>query len=130
MMTRNETNDGRGAMSPTSDASLSRRFTGEFDRAIAEPSTDALAALRETTVQLARRLRETHPRPERALLALKALLRTRRGGAWSPSLATERGVATSHPEAHVYGIVFGWWVAAYFAPVRSPPDQVDPSAAV
>lgn len=59
-------------------------------------------------------MHDTGLRPERGVIALKALVRTASDG-WNPSLV-ERALAEPSARAATYGRAFGVWVAAYYRP--------------
>lgn len=102
-------------LTPPSNADVARRVVHSFDEAIADMSDTNMGALHAATIALAASLRGTAITPERAVIALKALLRGHGPAGWAPSLAAQRHALTRGPESLVYEKLFGWWVAAYFA---------------
>lgn len=118
--------------SPGSDADIARRLARCFDRAVAEPSERAMAALQEVTIALATAVRATALGPERAVIMLKEVLRGHGGAGWAPSIAAEGGGVPACPESFVYGELFSWWLDAYYGerppevqPARARPPEVN-----
>ena len=110
-------------LNPGSDADLARRVARDFERAVAEPSERAMAALRDATIALATALRATALKPERAIVMLKEVLRGHGGPGWAPSIDAPRDPAPIHPESFVYGQLFTWWLDAYYGEL--PPNHAE-----
>lgn len=109
-----------GQWNPGSDADIGQSVARRFERAVAEPSERTMTALREATIALATAVRASALSPERAVIMLKEILRGHGGAGWAPSIATGRGVVPTRRESLVYGELFTWWVAAYYA--ERPPE--------
>ena len=113
-------------MSPASDADLARCFVRSFDRAVAEGSGGAMIALREDTIALAAAIRATTPKPERAVVLLKTILRGHLGNEWVPSIAAPCETDLAHRDSLVYYELFEWWITAYYE--ASVPEPQLPAA--
>ena len=101
-----------GELRPAFDADVWPSVLRTFEAAIHGPSNEAMIALHAAAREFAATERGQGVPPERAVMALKALLAGHGEGGWSPSLDADRdGVRI---EARVYAELFSWFVAAFY----------------
>ena len=97
---------------PSCDADVWPSVLRAFEAAIHGPSSEAMIALHAAAREFAATERGKGLPPERAVIALKALLAGHGEGGWSPSLDADRdGVRI---EARVYAELFSWFVEAFY----------------
>ena len=110
-----ETRVGGGsaaALRPAFDADVWPTVLRAFHVAINGPSSAAMLELHAAAREFAATERAQGLPPERAVMALKALLAGHGEGGWSPSLDGDRdGVRL---EARVYAQLFAWFVEAFY----------------
>lgn len=105
----------RPALSPqTSNAGEGAELVYCFEQAVHQASAEALVALQDAATASGAVMRARGVPPERALVAMKELLRHRGPSIWSPSLVENRYAAKQPPEADVYRQLFAWWVSGYY----------------
>lgn len=101
-----------GALHPAFDADVWPSVLRTFQAAIHDPSSAAMTELHAAAREFAVTVRAQELPPERAVMALKALLAGHGAGGWSPSLDdNHEGV---HLEARVYAQLFAWFVEAFY----------------
>ena len=101
-----------GELRPSFDADVWPSVLRAFEAAIHGPSSEAMIALHAAAREFAATERGQGLPPERAVIALKALLAGHGERGWSPSLDADRdGVRI---EARVYAELFSWFVAALY----------------
>lgn len=97
---------------PAFDADVWPSVLRTFEAAIHGPSNEAMIALHAAAREFAATERGQGVPPERAVMALKALLAGHGEGGWSPSLDADRDGGCM--EARVYAQLFAWFVAAFY----------------
>jgi hypothetical protein len=85
-----------------------------FEAATSDPSEDSDAALRLATEAFVKEIKDRGTPPERAVVALKAVLRGHGQLTLEPSLSAEPLDPPSETLPSVYARVFHWCVEAYF----------------
>ena len=101
-----------GELRPAFDADVWPSVLRTFEAAIHGPSNEAMIALHAAAREFAATERGQGVPPERAVMALKALLAGHGEGGWSPSLDADRD--GGRMEARVYAQLFAWFVAAFY----------------
>jgi len=107
----------RRELKMSSDAATWGHLLRAFESAVEDPSATAVAVLHSAVRELAMMARREALPPERAVIALKALLHGHGGTGWTPSLDAD--AAEARPESLVYAKVFSWYLAALFEAVDS-----------
>lgn len=115
MLERSDVRVGEGPgreLRPSCDADVWPSVLRTFEAAIHGPSSEAMIALHAAAREFAATERGQGLPPERAVIALKALLAGHGERGWSPSLDADRdGVRI---EARVYAELFSWFVEAFY----------------
>ena len=101
-----------GELRPSLDADVWPSVLRAFEVAIHGPSNEAMIALHAAAREFADTERGLGLPPERAVIALKAVLAGHGEGGWSPSLDADRGGVRL--EARVYAELFSWFVSACY----------------
>ena len=101
-----------GELRPAFDADVWPSVLRAFEAAIHGPSSEAMIALHAAAREFAATERGQGLPPERAVMALKALLAGHGEGGWSPSLDADRD--GGRVEARVYAELFAWFVDAFY----------------
>lgn len=101
-----------GELRPGFDADVWPSVLRTFMAAIHGPSSEAMIALHAAAREFAVTERGQGLPPERAVMALKALLAGHGEGGWSPSLDADRN--GGRIEARVYAQLFAWFVEAFY----------------
>ena len=101
-----------GALRPAFDADVWPSVLRTFEAAIHGPSSAAMTELHAAAREFAATVRAQELPPERAVIALKALLAGHGEGGWSPSL--DENHEDVRLEARVYAQLFAWFVEAFY----------------
>ena len=101
-----------GELRPAFDADVWPSVLRAFEAAIHGPSSAAMIELHAAAREFAATERAQGLPPERAVMALKALLAGHGEGGWSPSLDADRD--GGRIEARVYAQLFAWFVEAFY----------------
>lgn len=96
----------------SSDATTWRHLLRAFDAAVDEPTGSAMFELRSAASEFAAMARRENLPPERAVIALKALLVGHGATGWRPSLDSDG--KNGRAESIVYTGLFAWFVTAYY----------------
>ena len=102
-----------GVLRPAFDADVWPSVLRTFEAAIHSPSSAAMIELHAAAREFAATERAQGLPPERAVMALKALLAGHGEGGWSPSLNGDRD--GGRIEARVYAQLFAWFVEAFYS---------------